>query len=499
LSSQELDGYRAQSAYENRLLTGRIDVDLGNDRSLLTVVNFTDQPVSDDPGGLTAAVAPVNPRSASPFNVQFNAGESLEQQRLGFVYTTPVGERGTIKARNYYAWRDFGNLLPTQNQGIVDLDRQFVGGGVSYTYDGFWLDRPNRFIAGVDFDDQDDERLRYDNLNGVRGALSFDQNEHVTSQGMFLQNELSVSQRVHLTVGVRFDEVEFQVTDRWLANTSVANPSGDDSGSKKFTDTSPMVGLVVELRDDLNFYTTYSTAFETPTTTEFSLPGGGGGFNQALDPQLATNFEIGLRGELGDSQRYEVAVFTIDVEDELIGREIQGSPGRFSFENAGETSRDGVEFSWVANLTERIETTLSYTYSDFKFDEFAENVTPGNPGGINRSGNIIPGTPENLLFAEFAYRAPRGWYVAADATYVDQQFGDSANSVVVADYTLANLRFGYELELDSLSLAPFIGVNNLSDDVYTANARINATANRYFEPGPGRNGYGGITVNWKFR
>src|SRR5688572_7171771 len=117
VSDQELEGYRAQSNYENKLLSGRFDVDLGRDRSLLTVVSFTDQPVSDDPGGLTAAVAPINPRSAAPLNVQFHAGESLEQQRLGFVYTTPAGERGTIKARNYYAWRDFGNLLPTLSQG----------------------------------------------------------------------------------------------------------------------------------------------------------------------------------------------------------------------------------------------------------------------------------------------------------------------------------------------------------------------------------------------
>jgi iron complex outermembrane receptor protein len=48
-------------------------------------------------------------------------------------------------------------------------------------------------------------------------------------------------------------------------------------------------------------------------------------------------------------------------------------------------------------------------------------------------------------------------------------------------------------------LSPFLGVNNLSDETYTANVRINAAANRYFEPGPGRTGYGGITVNWKFR
>jgi iron complex outermembrane receptor protein len=499
VSDQEIDGYRAQSRYENKLLTGRFDVDLGKDRSLLTVVNFTDQPVSDDPGGLTAAVAPINPRSAAPLNVQFDAGESLEQQRIGFVYTTPAGERGSITARNYYAWRDFGNLLPTQSQGMVDLERDFVGGGVSYTYDGFWLDRPNRFVAGADFDNQDDDRLRYDNLNGVQGALGFNQNEHVQSYGAFLQNELSVSERVQLSFGVRYDEVDFEVTDRWFANTSAGNPTGDDSGSKKFTDTSPMVGLVVEMTDNVSFYTTYSSAFETPTTTEFALPGGGGGFNQALVPQTASNFEVGLRGAIGDSQRYEVSVFTIDVEDELIGSEIVTSPGRFSFENAGETSRDGVEFNWTANPTDRIRTTVSYTYSDFKFEQFIENITIANPGGVDRSGNVIPGTPENLLFAEFEYRAPRGWFIAADALYVDEQFGDSANTVVIPDYTLANLRMGYDWELDRLVLSPFIGVNNMSDNGYTANARVNAAANRYFEPGPGRTGYGGVTVNWKFR
>ena len=493
LSDQKIDGYRAQSAYENKLLTGRFDLDLGKDRNLLTVVNFTDQPVSDDPGGLTAAVAPVDPRSAAPLNVQFDAGESLEQTRLGFVYTAPAGERGTISARNYYAWRDFGNLLPTLNQGIVDLERQFIGGGFSYSYDGFWLDRPNRFIAGVDFDDQDDDRRRYNNINGVQGPLGFDQNEHVTSQGLFLQNELSVSERVQLSFGVRFDQVEFEITDHYFAD------GRDDSGSKQFDDTSPMVGLVVELTDDLNFYTTYSSAFETPTTTEFNRQDGLGGFNEALEPQTATNFEVGLRGALGDAQRYEVAVFTIDVEDELVGREIPTSPGRNYFENAGETSREGVEFSWTANFTDRIETTVSYTYSDFKFSQFVETV---GAASIDRSGNVIPGAAENLLFGEFAYRAPRGWFAAAEVLYVDEQFGDNANNVVIDDYTLTSFRFGYDAELGSpggFSLSPFVGINNVTDETYTANVRLNAAAARYFEPGPGRNAYAGVTLDWKFR
>jgi iron complex outermembrane receptor protein len=257
----------------------------------------------------------------------------------------------------------------------------------------------------------------------------------------------------------------------------------------------------------LNFYTTYSSAFETPTTTEFNRQDGFGGFNENLEPQLATNFEVGLRGRIGEAQRYEIALFTIDVEDELIGREIPTTPGRNYFENAGQTSREGVEFNWLAKPTDRIETTVSYTYSDFKFTNFVETATIPNPTpppptitqSIDRSGNVIPGTAENVLFGEFMYRAPSGWFAAADVLYVDEQFADNANLVLVNDYTLSNLRFGYEAEFDNFAIAPFVGVNNVTDEEYTANVRLNAAANRYFEPGPTRNAYAGITFDWKFR
>src|SRR5690606_14784449 len=230
-SDSEFEGYRDHSRHENQQLTGRFDFDLGEDRTLLTVVNYTDQPVSDDPGGLTAALAASNPRAAWPGNEQFLAGEALEQTRLGFVYSMPLGEGHSITARNYYAWRDFENSLPgapggtVAAGGIVDLDRQFIGGGFTYNYDGFWLDRPNRLVVGIDYDDQDDDRRRYDNLRGTRGDLTFDQNERVKSRGVFLQNELSLTERAVLTMGLRYDEVEFDVTDRFLA------AGFDDSGA----------------------------------------------------------------------------------------------------------------------------------------------------------------------------------------------------------------------------------------------------------------------------
>jgi iron complex outermembrane receptor protein len=281
--------------------------------------------------------------------------------------------------------------------------------------------------------------------------------------------------------------VEFDVTDRYFAD------GFDDSGSRTFDDTSPMVGVVVEIAPQANLYATYSSAFETPTTTEFNNPDTSGGFNPNLDPQVARNLEVGVRGALGPDQRYEVALFTIDVDDELIPFEVPGSPGRNFFENAGKSNRDGLEFSWIANLTDRMRTTVSYTYSDFTFSEFFDAANN------DFSGNVIPGTSENVLFGELAYTSPRGWFAAGDVMYVDEQFGDNANAVVIDDYALASLRFGYELDLGDFTLSPFVGVNNVFDETYTANVRLNAFGGRFFEPGPGRNGYAGLTLNWKIR
>jgi iron complex outermembrane receptor protein len=495
LSDSQIDGYRAQSAAENSQLTGRFDLDLGNDRDLLTVINFTDQPVSDDAGGVTAALAASDPRAAWPANVQFDAGEALQQTRLGFVYSMPAGARGSISARNYYAWRDFGNLLPVQPGGIVDLDRKFIGGGFSYTHEGFLLDRPNRFVTGVDFDDQDDDRKRFNNMNGVQGAQTFDQNEHVTSQGLFIQNELSVSERVQVTFGVRFDQVEFEVTDRYLAD-------GDDTGTLQFDDTSPMLGVVVDLTERVNLYATLSSAFETPTTTELNQPYlTSGGFNSTLGPQTAQNVEVGLRGEIGMNQRYEVALFTIDVDDELIPYPVLTAPGgtpvsgRNFYQNAAKSGREGLEFSWIANPTSRLRATVSYAYSDFAFDEFVD------ANGVDFSGRLIPGTAENVLYGELAYTAPGGWFIAGDAIYTSEQNGNNGNTAaaLVDAYTLASIRFGYDVDLGDFTLSPFVGVNNLFDETYTSNVRLNAFGGRFFEPGPGRNGYAGLTLNRRFR
>jgi iron complex outermembrane receptor protein len=502
LSDSSYEGYRAQSLAENTQLTGRISFDLGRDREFLTVVNYTDQPVSDDPGGLTLAEVAANRAQARTANVTFDAGEFLEQSRIGFVYNMPLGENHHISARNYYAWRDFGNKLAgipvggAIQSGIVALDRSFMGGGFSYTYDGMLAGRPNQVIVGFDIDEQDDDRIRYDNLpGGNQGLMRFNQNEAVSGHGVFVQNDLTLTDNIDLSFGVRFDKVEFDVTDNFF-NDALLDPTDtvpDDSGVIDFDDTSPMLGIVVSVTDDLSLYGTYSSAFETPTTTQFARPDNSGGFNTDLVPQFATNLEVGLRGAIGAKHSYEVSVFDIEVDDELVQFESTIVSQRFYFQNAGKSNRKGVELALTLNPTERLRALVSYTNSDFEFDEFTDGVT------FDYSGNVIPGIPEDLLFGELMYRHERGWYAGIDFAATGEQFADNANAVVIDNYTLVNLRLGWNKELDSMTISPFLGVNNLNDETYFGNIRINAAGARYYEPAPGNNAYAGIGVSFKHR
>ncbi len=479
LSDTSTDGYRDHSEYENTQLNGRFEIGLEGDSSLLATLHHTDQPVANDPGSLTEEDADLDPEQARAQNESFDAGEALQQTRIGLLYKTGLGESRDFEARIYNTQRDFSNKLPFQNGGAVKFDRNFTGAGLKFTLRGDLADRQNRLLLGLDYDRQDDDRRRFDNLSGSLGAQTLDQNELVTSTGVYLQNETKLNDRVELTLGIRYDDVKFDVSDDFLAD-------GDDSGKVDLDQTSPMAGISVDLGNETRFYATISTAFETPTTTEFANPSGGG-FNQALEPQEATNYEIGIKRRTG-MQRFELALFHIDVDNELTPFELPAQPGRTFFENAGSSTRDGIELSYSRQLAPQIGFTTAYTYSDFVFDRFT------NADGDVFDGKQIPGIPKDLLYLDLTWFGESGYYATWDLTYTGELYADNANQTSVDSSQVSNLRIGYNGFYGDWEVSPFLGVNNLFDEEYNNNIRINAFGGRYFEPAPERNAYIGISI-----
>ncbi|MDH3351976.1 MAG: TonB-dependent receptor, partial [Gammaproteobacteria bacterium] len=151
----------------------------------------------------------------------------------------------------------------------------------------------------MDLDRQNDDRRRFDNNDGVRGPMVFDQNEQVDSAGVYMHGRFQFAEDWSLLAGLRYDELSYDISDRFLAD-------GDDSGKLDFDEVSPSLALNYRF-DSGVLFASYSTSFETPTTTELSNPDASGGFNPSLNSQTADNFEIGYKGSSNDLY-YELAL-----------------------------------------------------------------------------------------------------------------------------------------------------------------------------------------------
>ncbi|MEX2517169.1 MAG: TonB-dependent receptor [Gammaproteobacteria bacterium] len=486
----EIDGYRGNSQTESVLANVKFRYDIDATSDLTTIVNILDSPLAQDPGGLTLAQVQQDRRQAAPNALLFDAGESITQQQIGFVYRKEFSDRHEIRLRNYYVWRDFENKLPIGIGGFLNIPRGqvafqrfFVGGGGQYTYNG---DR-NRLTVGFDIENQDDDRQNFINFAGGRqGPLSLNQNENVSSLGFFAQNEFFVTDKLTLTTGIRYDEVEFDVTDKFFAD-------GNQSGTVKFDEVSPMVGLLYSPIQEVNLYGNVSTSFETPSTTEFGNPAGVGGFNQNLDALTATNYEIGVKGVVPQwwALSYDAAIFMIDGENELVPQDIDQN----FFITAGETERKGFELALSANPLPGLTTSFSYTYSDFEYKSFQPII---NNNQLNFNGNNLPGIPEHFGFFEVAYNHPSGFYGVWDTLLVGSLFAENANAVEVAGYGVSNIRFGYTKNIGNVEISPFVGINNVFDKQYFSNIRINDNFQRFFEPGPELNAYAGLSARYNF-
>lgn len=486
VSTTNLDGYRDHSEYRSDLFNGKFRYELNDGSRLTLLISAVDQPQAQDPGGLNASEAAANRRQAAPRNLLFNAGEDLDQQTLGLSWRKKVNQGQRLMLRAYYVSRDFNNRLPFDvnsngQGGSVDLGRKFTGLGGNYHWSHKLGGTGNQLVLGFDFDAQRDHRRRFANNQGTLGELTTDQDEDVSTSAIYVEDVLEITRNLELTLGARFDEVDYEVVDR---------TGSGGSGQVDFTEFSPMAGLLWSHRPGMKLYGNVSRSFDPPTTTELANPEGRTGFNRNLDSQTATNYELGMKGFLAAGVRYELALFHIDVNDAIVPFELAGS-GQSFFENAGRSTRRGLEAALSMDLLSGLSGTATYTWSDFSFDEFR------GVGGEIFDGNRIPGIPEQLLNFNLAWSHASGFHAGWDLLYAGSFYADNANRVEAGDYLVSNLRVGYRRRAGAhWEISPFVGVNNLFDEKYIGNVRLNAAFGRYFEPAPERNAYAGILIRY---
>lgn len=117
--------------------------------------------------------------------------------------------------------------------------------------------------------------------------------------------------------------------------------------------------------------------------------------------------------------------------------------------------------------------------------------------GNDFSGNHLPGLPRHFGYVGVHYESDNGLSGTLESVYSGGLFANTANAVEVPGHAVVNLRVSHEFAQGSWTIRPYLGINNILDESYNSNIRINAFGGRYFEPAPSKNLYAGIVVRFK--
>ncbi|MFT3756466.1 MAG: TonB-dependent receptor [Pseudoxanthomonas sp.] len=498
------DGYRGHSAADRNSGNAKLGFNLGNAGTLDFIAN-TFESDAQDPLGLTWAQVLENRKQATPQAEQFNTRKSVRQKQAGLLHTLPFADNQTLRTSVYAGTRQVvqyqaipaaTQLNPLQAGGIIDLDNNYGGADLRWSWQGDLAGKPLEFTIGATFDKQRQHRTGYENFIGstlgVRGNLRRDERNVSQNFDQYAQAFWQFAPRWSLLAGVRHSEVEFDARDHYI----VASNS-DDSGSRTYSETTPVAGISFAPSEDLNLYLSTGRGFETPTFNEIGYRAdGGAGLAFDLQPSISRNIELGGKWHAQSGAHVEAALFRADTDNELaVARNVGG---RSSYRNVGRARRQGAELALGLPLSQAWSLDVAYTWLDASFrDSFPICTAAGctNPSTLVAAGTRIPGTARHQFNTTLGWRQG-DWHAQLEGEGVGDVTVNDTGSTGAPGYFLLNLEAGKRWNLSGSTLDAFARIDNVLDKQYIGSVIVNEGNARYYEPGPGCGVLVGLRWNW---
>jgi catecholate siderophore receptor len=278
------------------------------------------------------------------------------------------------------------------------------------------------------------------------------------TRSLYAFDTLRFGERWLLNLGLRYDDYE-TVQSSFSAGTPVRFENRSDFWNHQ-------AGVVLKPAASGSIYLSTGTSSNPSGNTlgdgSENLAAG----NQDLEPERDRTYELGLKWSwLEDRLALNTAVFTTTTENARVT-----VAGGWQ-ETVGDERVDGFEIGISGNLTDRWQMFGSYAFLDSR-------IVDDGPVAANE-GKEFPNTPRNSMSLWTSYAFSPRFTIGGGATYVDERFGNAANTVSIPSYwrydAMAALRVGSRLNLQ-------INVQNLTDEVYY----VRPYQNHYASLGPAR-------------
>lgn len=275
-------------------------------------------------------------------------------------------------------------------------------------------------------------------------ADNIDRVETQESSGLFIQDQISLTDKLDVRVGVRIDDYQQELVNR--RNDSVSEYSK--------TQASPQFGVVFKNSEALSFYVVYGENFR---------PLSGATDENGLEPNLSESTELGLKFALNDGDlQGNIAIFDVKQSN------IATLDADYNPTAVGEAGSQGIEFDLTGSLTDSLSLWLSYAYTE---TETKNEFTDAVGWAFVPAGSDLLNVPDHQLSTQLVQQtelAGKPVKLIGGVLYVGERSGEFGNTAFnLPSYTTARLAAQYEI---SEQIEFSVEINNIFDESYYANS-----------------------------
>ena len=501
LNLTHTDGWRDSTAYDRQSVNLRWDHEYDAQTLVKTILGGThiDQQTGANsalPLSLYLNNPTVNLRSAAYRKVDALRFSSAVEKDLGqgvLLSITPYFRDNRMDLNGSYNFPTNARLENTQVQsyGLMTKFRR-----------NFDDPMRTRLIAGLDLDYSPSQRqedkitLLTDTVAGqtryysyTLGQRIYDYEVSYKSAAPYLHLELSPTDVLRVTAGLRYDYASMSMQNHLGQNTTVNGFYQLADTSANFSRWSPKLGLTWGLSESSHAFASYNQGFRTPSENQLFRSGATAATYSAasaaatLRPILAEQFEIGVRGKL-QGWSYELVAYQLNKQDDLLSQ--RDSSGVAVQTNNGSTEHQGVELGLGTEIISRLRLDLSTSYARHRYRQWITST-------VDYSGKEIEAAPRLLANLRLTWQPTTSTQAQLEWVELGSYYLEATNLQGKYDgHRLFNARVSTQLDQH---WSCFARITNLTDKRYADSASY-ASSMAMYSPGLSRAVYLGVQRTW---
>lgn len=372
---------------------------------------------------------------------------------------------------------------PYINQGVLNsylIDNQLIGkfytGAVHH-----------EVLVGTDFQD-----TQYDHyfFNGYTGTTPLPNLNLVNPvYGVTIatpNNMLATSNAVNLQQTGFYGQDQIRwgnftilggVREDWAINHTTSFKTGAQT-EQDVAATTGRAAIMYNFDNGIAPYFSYATSFQPQAgTTDTGVP---------LKPTEGEQYEVGVKYQPpGTSSIFTVAAYDLRQTNVTVSNSLYVG----SVTQTGEVRSRGIELEARTDVTNNLQAIATYTYDDVENTQATSAILGRAPTGI----------PLNMASLWLGYDMPAnvapGLKLSGGVRYMDDTWGDSANTFKVPSFTLFDIGLQYDFGRQFPTLRGVtanVNVTNLFDKTFVSSC-LSATTCTY---GAGRMVLAGVRYRW---